>query len=66
MRSRRCRRRAMRCEIWGGTQSQTTAIEAPAKALGIPKNKVKLHDMLMGGGFGRRGTATMISSSTRC
>ena len=39
----------------GGTQSQTTATEAPAKVLGIPKNKVKLHDMLMGGGFGRRG-----------
>src|SRR5436190_15564744 len=42
-------------EIWAGTQSQTTATEAPAKLLGIPKEKVKLHDMLMGGGFGRRG-----------
>ena len=42
-------------EIWAGTQSQTTATEAPAKILGIPKDKVKLHDMLMGGGFGRRG-----------
>jgi isoquinoline 1-oxidoreductase beta subunit len=42
-------------EIWAGTQSQTTATEAPAKILGIPKSKVKLNDMLMGGGFGRRG-----------
>lgn len=42
-------------EIWAGTQSQTTATEAPSKILGIPKDKVKLHDMLMGGGFGRRG-----------
>jgi isoquinoline 1-oxidoreductase beta subunit len=42
-------------EIWAGTQSQTTATEAPAKLLGIPKDKVKLHDTLMGGGFGRRG-----------
>ncbi len=42
-------------EIWAGTQSQTTATEAPAKILGIPKNKVKLNDTLMGGGFGRRG-----------
>jgi isoquinoline 1-oxidoreductase beta subunit len=42
-------------EIWAGTQSQTTATEAPAKLLGIPKEKVKLNDMLMGGGFGRRG-----------
>lgn len=42
-------------EIWAGTQSQTTATEAPAKILGIAKDKVKLNDMLMGGGFGRRG-----------
>jgi isoquinoline 1-oxidoreductase beta subunit len=42
-------------EIWAGTQSQSIATEAPAKALGIPREKVKLHDMLMGGGFGRRG-----------
>ena len=42
-------------EIWAGTQSQSIACEAPAKVLGIPRDKVKLHDMLMGGGFGRRG-----------
>ena len=42
-------------EIWAGTQSQTTATEAPAKLLGISREKVKLHDLLMGGGFGRRG-----------
>ena len=42
-------------EIWAGTQSQTTATEAPAKFLGIPRDRVKLHDLLMGGGFGRRG-----------
>src|SRR5499425_130847 len=42
-------------EIWAGTQSQSIGCEAPAKVLGIPRDKVKLHDMLMGGGFGRRG-----------
>src|SRR5256885_10278015 len=42
-------------EIWAGTQSQTTATEAPAKFLGISRDKVKLHDLLMGGGFGRPG-----------
>ena len=31
------------------------AIEAPAKALGISRDKVTLHYTLMGGGFGRRG-----------
>jgi isoquinoline 1-oxidoreductase subunit beta len=42
-------------EIWCGTQSQPMAVDATAKALGIPTSKVTLHDMLMGGGFGRRG-----------
>jgi isoquinoline 1-oxidoreductase beta subunit len=42
-------------EIWCGTQSQTTAVTAVAKALGIPEDRVKLNLMLMGGGFGRRG-----------
>jgi isoquinoline 1-oxidoreductase beta subunit len=42
-------------EIWCGTQSQTMAQEGAAKALGIQREKVKLNDMQMGGGFGRRG-----------
>src|SRR5438477_7940139 len=42
-------------ELWCGTQSQTMAVEAAAKALGISRDKVKLNDMLLGGGFGRRG-----------
>jgi isoquinoline 1-oxidoreductase subunit beta len=43
------------CEIWCGTQSQTMAVAAVAKALGIAPDKVKLNLMLLGGGFGRRG-----------
>ena len=43
------------CEIWCGTQSQTMAQEAVAKVLGIARERVTLHDTLMGGGFGRRG-----------
>ena len=46
-------------EIWVGTQSQTMAQEATAKALGITRDKVKLNDLLMGGGFGRRGPRDM-------
>ena len=42
-------------EVWCGSQSQTMAIEAPAKALGISRDKVTLHYTLLGGGFGRRG-----------
>jgi isoquinoline 1-oxidoreductase subunit beta len=46
-------------EVWCGTQSQTMASEATANALGIGRDKVKLHDMLIGGGFGRRGPRDM-------
>jgi isoquinoline 1-oxidoreductase beta subunit len=43
------------CEIWVGSQGQTMAVAAVAKALGIAPEKVRLHQMLLGGGFGRRG-----------
>jgi isoquinoline 1-oxidoreductase subunit beta len=43
------------CEIWCGTQSQTMAQESVANMLGIAREKVTLHDMLLGGAFGRRG-----------
>jgi isoquinoline 1-oxidoreductase beta subunit len=46
-------------EVWCGTQSQTMALEAAAKVLGLDRSKVKLHDMLLGGGFGRRGPRDM-------
>ena len=42
-------------EVWCGSQSPTMALDAPAKALGIPREKVTLHYTLLGGGFGRRG-----------
>ncbi|PYN18740.1 MAG: hypothetical protein DMD99_26870 [Candidatus Rokuibacteriota bacterium] len=43
------------CEIWVGSQGQTMAVAAVAKALGIPPVKVRLNNTLLGGGFGRRG-----------
>jgi isoquinoline 1-oxidoreductase beta subunit len=43
------------CELWCGVQSKTIAVMVAANALGISEEKIKYHDMLMGGGFGRRG-----------
>jgi len=43
------------CELWAGVQSKTIAVTVAADALGIKPDKIKYHDMLMGGGFGRRG-----------
>ena len=43
-----------RAEVWLGTQAQTRNGLETAKALGIAPDKVDVHQMYMGGGFGRR------------
>jgi len=43
------------CELWCGVQSKTIAVTVAADALKIKPDKITYHDMLMGGGFGRRG-----------
>ncbi|UNP28902.1 xanthine dehydrogenase family protein molybdopterin-binding subunit [Lysobacter gummosus] len=47
-----------RCEIWTGTQFQTMDQKIAAEILGIKPDKVKIHTMFLGGGFGRRATPT--------
>lgn len=42
------------CEIWTGTQMQTTDQQAAAKILGIKPEQVNIHTVFLGGGFGRR------------
>jgi isoquinoline 1-oxidoreductase beta subunit len=42
------------CDIWVGTQSQTSDRNAAAKVLGLKPEQVNLHTTFAGGGFGRR------------
>jgi isoquinoline 1-oxidoreductase subunit beta len=42
------------CEIWVGTQVLARAQAAAAELTGLPKEKVKVYNHLIGGGFGRR------------
>lgn len=49
--------RADSCEVWTGTQFQTADRMAAAQETGLPPEKVTLHTMLLGGGFGRRAVA---------
>jgi isoquinoline 1-oxidoreductase beta subunit len=42
-----------RCEIWTGTQDQTTARERAAAAAGLPPERIDLHTTFAGGAFGR-------------
>jgi isoquinoline 1-oxidoreductase beta subunit len=42
------------CEIWVGSQALARAQASAAEVLGIPPEKVIVHNHLLGGGFGRR------------
>ena len=43
-----------RCEIWTGTQFQTSDRNTAASVLGLKPEQVVVHTTLLGGGFGRR------------
>ena len=44
-----------RCEMWGPTQNGEGAFAAILAATGLPADKVDVHNVMLGGGFGRRG-----------
>ena len=43
-----------RCDIWVGTQAPTITQSQVAELTGLPADAIKLHNHLLGGGFGRR------------
>ncbi|MCC8980115.1 xanthine dehydrogenase family protein molybdopterin-binding subunit [Bradyrhizobium acaciae] len=44
-----------KCEVWCGTQNGEAAFAAALEASGLPADKVDVHKLMLGGGFGRRG-----------
>ncbi|SEE34821.1 isoquinoline 1-oxidoreductase, beta subunit [Bradyrhizobium erythrophlei] len=44
-----------KCEVWCGTQNGEAAFAASLEASGLPAEKVDVHKLMLGGGFGRRG-----------
>ncbi len=44
-------------EVWTSTQNGEAAMAAAAETSGIELEKVEVHKMMLGGGFGRRGAA---------
>ncbi|WP_233559915.1 xanthine dehydrogenase family protein molybdopterin-binding subunit [Oleomonas cavernae] len=42
------------CDVWVGTQVIARVQAAVAEAIGLPADKVRVHNFLMGGAFGRR------------
>jgi isoquinoline 1-oxidoreductase beta subunit len=53
------------CEIWIGTQVITRIQSTVAEVLGLPVDKVTVHNHLLGGGFGRRLEPDMAASAAR-
>ncbi|WP_179506363.1 MULTISPECIES: molybdopterin cofactor-binding domain-containing protein [unclassified Sphingomonas] len=47
-------------QVWTGTQVPSDARAAAARVLGLAEDKVRLHNFLMGGGFGRRLETDMV------
>jgi isoquinoline 1-oxidoreductase subunit beta len=53
------------CEIWVGSQVIARAQAVAAKVTGLPREKVFAHNLLMGGGFGRRLEVDHIEKAVR-
>jgi len=42
-------------DVWTSTQNGEASLAAAAETAGLPQEKVEVHKMMLGGGFGRRG-----------
>jgi isoquinoline 1-oxidoreductase beta subunit len=51
---------ADKCEVWCGTQDGEGAYAAAVQTSGLPANKVDVHKVMLGGGFGRRGRSDYV------
>ena len=51
------------CEVWVGSQLPSVANGNAVQASGLPANKVNLHTLVMGGGFGSRGGGAYVTES---
>ena len=55
--------RADSCDVWAGTQIQSIARDTAVKITGLAPDKVQVHTMYLGGGFGRRGGGDYIGEA---
>lgn len=51
------------CTIWTSTQSQTSTQQVASKITGLPADKIAVHTMMLGGGFGRRSTTDFVADA---
>jgi isoquinoline 1-oxidoreductase subunit beta len=53
------------CEVWTGSQVLSRAQAAAAAVTGLPREKVVVHNHLLGGGFGRRLEVDYVTQAVR-
>lgn len=51
------------CELWVSTQSPTGAQAKAIEITGLDPSKVKVHSMMLGGGFGRRSQSDFVADA---
>ena len=51
------------CELWVGTQAPTASQKRAAEITGLPPDKVQVHTMMLGGGFGRRSHTDFVADA---
>ncbi len=56
---------AERVDVWTGTQAPDVAQAAAADALGISRDRVFIHNQMLGGGFGRRAGPDVVVEAVR-
>ena len=57
--------RADGCDVWASTQAPTGFQQTAANIAGLPLNAVKVHVMMVGGGFGRRSRTDVLEDAVR-
>ncbi|MEZ5317679.1 MAG: molybdopterin cofactor-binding domain-containing protein [Vicinamibacterales bacterium] len=55
--------RADRCEVWASTQGQSAAESAAMRVTSLPRERVTIHTLYMGGGFGRRAGSDYVGEA---
>ncbi|WP_144137473.1 xanthine dehydrogenase family protein molybdopterin-binding subunit [Paraburkholderia sp. BCC1884] len=53
------------CDVWLGSQVPTRVVDAAAAVTGLPKDKIVVHNHLIGGGFGRRLEFDMVTQAVK-
>jgi isoquinoline 1-oxidoreductase beta subunit len=51
------------CDVWASSQNQSAAQQVTARVTGLPPEKIAIHTLYMGGGFGRRAGSDYVGEA---